>query len=112
MVYTAMQVEHTLARPEEFLVVPKSAYAELAAKLGVKGDGNNSTNSLRNVLEFLTWVAFEESRFWWIVALAGQLACKHGCDRARNDSRTATAGCSERSPCGNRWTKAVALQLG
>ena len=75
VVYTAMLVAQGSARFNvRFIPAPNDAYVRLADNLGVKGDMNNSPNNLGNVLEFLTWLAFEEKRFDWIAAVGAHLA--------------------------------------
>ena len=74
-VFTALCVEMGKLRwNAKYIAAGNDAYADLAADLGIVGEQNNSNNNLGNVLEFLTWVALEERRVGWIVAVGTLVA--------------------------------------
>ena len=61
--------EHGARASVLYHVVGNGAYKAIGHEMGIVQHGNSSANNVGNQLECLCWVAFEENRPLWIIAL-------------------------------------------
>ena len=61
--------EHGSRSSVHYHVVGNGEYQAMGHEMGIVQDGNSSANNVGNQLECLCWVAFEEDRPLWIIAL-------------------------------------------
>ena len=84
-VNTELCVRARTHRPRvKYVVVLNSSYKELGTMLGLDSGVNSSANNVANIFEHLMWLALEEDRCEWILAV---LRCVRVNDASRHSPR-------------------------